>query len=301
MSLIRKLFYDGEWNIAIRKYKDGSLFSYEGSFKAIPHHKKYWFADPLVYNYKGVSYLFCEAFDRPNYCGIIGYFVIDENGGVGEFKELIKENYHLSFPCVFERNGKVYMLPESGENEELHLYEAKDFPNKWEKVATFKPESFADPTVFIHDNKVMVFIYSEKAPYVGRIYELDMDKYLLNLVETVNYEENVGRPAGYFFKRNGELYRPTQNSRELYGKSLCFNKINSVEPFKEECVLEFDNSKVIVNNKAGVDRIHTYSCDDKFECIDYNNFHFDLFKRFKIMKRAKRVKQRKEENRKAKV
>ena len=300
MSLIRKLFYDGEWNIAIRTFSDkASLFSYENSFKAIPHHKKYWFADPLVYNYKGVSYLFCEAFDRPNYCGIIGYFLINDDGSVGEFKELIKENYHLSYPCVFEKNGKVYMLPESGENEELHLYEAKEFPDKWEKVATFKPESFADPTVLVHKDKVFVFIYSEKAPYFGKLYELDLDNYKLDLVDSVEYKENVGRPAGYFFERGKLLYRPTQDSRELYGKSLTFTKINSINPFKEECVLNLDNSKVKVNDKSGIDRIHTYSCDDKFECIDYNNFHFDLFKRFKIMKRAKKVKQRKEENRQA--
>ena len=295
MGLIRKLFLDGDWKIGIRKHQNKGLFDYSSDFVSVKDNKKFWFADPLVFNYKGTSFLFCEAFDKKEYKGVIGYFVIDENAKVGEFRECIREGYHLSYPCIFEKDDKVYMVPESGENNSLALYEAKNFPNDWVKVKSLNTDFFADPTIYTLNGEIYLFVYNEKKPYQAKLYKFDKNLDLV-LINTINYEKNVGRPAGYFFNYDKNLYRPAQNSSEMYGKSIRFYQINNMESsYKEEAVLDVNNNEIIVDRKKGVDRIHTYSTDGVFECIDYNNLHFHLFKRFNIIKRSKAVKRRKQE------
>lgn len=294
MGIFRKLFLDGEWNIAIRKKTSSNdLFDYSAPFKPIPHHIKYWFADPMLFSANGKHYIFCEAYDRKLDCGKLGYFVIKENGEVGEFKECLSQNYHLSYPCVFKHDKDFYMIPESGENSSLDLYKATLFPDKWEKISSFDVDLFADPTVFLFKNKLYLFVYEEREKYVGKVYEINMKEKDLRLIDTKVYKHNVGRGAGFFINKNGHLYRPVQNSQEMYGKSLLFNEITSVEPkFIETTAFSLDNNKVKLNKKTGLDRVHTYSGDGFFEVIDYNNLHFDLFKRFKIIRRKRQVAKR---------
>lgn len=72
----------------------------------------------------------------------------------------------------------------------------------------------------------------------------------------------------------------------MYGKKIIFNECDFEEQlFKDIKMFELDGSKVQVGNLVGVDRIHTYSETDKLEVIDYSVFHFDLLKRFRIMRR----------------
>lgn len=39
---------------------------------------------------------------------------------------VLKEPFHLSYPWVFEEAGKVYMIPETGQDGSVRLYEATD-------------------------------------------------------------------------------------------------------------------------------------------------------------------------------
>lgn len=39
---------------------------------------------------------------------------------------VLEEPYHLSFPWVFEEDGHIYMLPETGATNTIRLYEARN-------------------------------------------------------------------------------------------------------------------------------------------------------------------------------
>lgn len=295
-SLYRKLFLDGDWGIALRRKVDwAGEFSYKQGFKSVCNDKKYWYADPILVTNEEKEYLFCEAFDRKQYKGVIGVFEIN-NDEVKNFQVIIEEGYHLSYPCVFRYNNDFYMIPESGENGTINLYKAKEFPYRWEmEKVLVSGRTYADPTVFMIDDKVYFMAYNELlGNYTNCLFEIDMDLCTVKEVYKIKYKLNNGRPAGPMFHKNKEWFRPAQDSRELYGKSIVLYKLNlsGVRIIENPC-FTFDNSKLVIDDKAGVDRIHTYSSTDMHEAIDYCNYHFKITKRLAILKRAKRIKQRK--------
>ena len=121
---------------------------------------------------------------------------------------------------------------------------------------------------------------------MANFYKIDFDYCSIKKIGSQEYGENICRPAGYFKKYNGKVIRPSQDCTEMYGKKIIFNECDFEEQlFKDIKMFELDGSKVQVGNLVGVDRIHTYSETDKLEVIDYSVFHFDLLKRFRIMRR----------------
>lgn len=285
-TLFRKLFISGDWEIAFRRGSEGNF--YNKNFIKIPNTKEYWFADPLLYECEGKYYLFCEAFNRKAMKGELGYFEL-HGDSASEFKLILSPNYHMSFPNVFSVNGKNYMIPESGEGMNLELYKATAFPDKWEKVKNLiEGVNYVDPTFYWQDNNMYVFVYiDQRGRYETRIYILNADQLELEYIESIYYKQNIGRSAGQFFKGDGgEDLRPVQLGEGEYGKQTALYKVDYVDGhFKEDYIGIIDNCKIKVNDKKGVDKLHTYSNVGEYEAIDFVNYKFDLFKRFKILYR----------------
>jgi len=67
--------------------------------------------------------------------------------------------------------------------------------------------------------------------------------------------------------------RPVQLGEGEYGKQTAFYKVDFTDgQFKEEQISIIDNSDIIVDNKKGVDKIHTYSKVGEYETIDFVKF-----------------------------
>ena len=73
---------------------------------------RYWYADPFVFKYNDTNYLFCEMYDRFKRKGVIGVAKFNDYKNV-KFKTCLETNFHLSYPCIYEYNGNIYMIPES--------------------------------------------------------------------------------------------------------------------------------------------------------------------------------------------
>lgn len=298
MNLINHLFISGEWRIAIRRRNDESLYI-EG-FTTIPNTKKYWFADPLLFEDGKGTYLFVEAFDRKTYKGDIGLFNII-NGNASEFELLIENNYHMSYPFVFKHKETYYMIPESEENSTVDLYVADDFPRGWRKEKTLiSGRCCADTTLLEIEGRKFLFTYSpENEKWSLLIYELDIEKKEVSLYQTIEYDENVCRPAGKFYTdEQGRCLRPVQNCKGGYGKGTMVYEVQFKEgKFTERKIAEYNNTQLIIDGKSGVDNFHTYSKTSEYEAVDYIYSEFDLFKEFKWQirkyKRYQRAKNRK--------
>lgn len=290
--IFRKLFISGEWRIAVRRTSSSDF--YDDSFISIPNNENFWFADPLLFEEEGQVYLFCEAFDRKELKGKIGYFTLKDNT-VSDFKLLIDENYHMSFPNVFKYEGNYFMIPETSENLSLDLYVAEEFPQKWTKYKTLvKGFNYVDPTLVIVSGKVFLFVYIDcKGEYQTHIYKISTG-FDLKLVQKINYAQNVGRSAGKtFYNCQSEVVRPVQMSEGEYGKETLFYKlIFKEDSFSEIKIGSIDNSRVKVDFRVGVNRIHTYCKSATFEAIDYTIYRFDLLKRIKILLRNYKKKNR---------
>lgn len=292
MELFRKLFMDGDWQIAYRR-KQETLIDYNTSFLTVDNTKNYWFADPMIIIENDTVFLFCEAYDRKKEKGVLGYFEL-EDGCFNNFKLAIEEKHHLSYPCVFKYENQYYMVPESGENKTLDLYVATHFPDEWEKIATLlKGERVVDPTVFKYNDKYYIYIYMEESSYQACIYELDIENKKISWLKNIDYDFNEGRGAGYVFKFNDRLIRPTQDCKKIYGKSVIFREVSLDQYLDEGIIDEIVVNAVSVGHEGRVDRIHTYSRNGDYEAIDFCRLKFDLFKRFKILKRKKHLEKRK--------
>ena len=175
MGLLRKLFIDGEWNIAIRKrsLKESDIFGYTDGFISIPHNKQYWFADPLLFSSGGHEFLFCEAFNKKTMKGDIGVFDCLSNEP-SCCSIIIQNNYHMSFPYVFEHSGFFYMIPETSENRTIELYKADNFPLEWRKKAVLiSGLSLVDTVVFEIDSNLYLYSY-ENDRMIGHFYKLNL-------------------------------------------------------------------------------------------------------------------------------
>lgn len=118
------------WTIAYRKRCEKLLLEdASADFHIIKNTWRYWCADPHLFEYEGRTYVFAELYDRVLRRGVIGCCMISENGYT-PWKIVLKMPWHLSYPHVFEKDGDIYMIPESYVPKEIALYRAKEFPDK---------------------------------------------------------------------------------------------------------------------------------------------------------------------------
>ena len=78
-----------------------------------------------------------------------------------------KRLFHLSYPNVFEYDGRIYMMPESGHNNDIRLYEmAEDLQSCRFVKSLIEGANFVDSTIFRHDNVNYLFtsVYKGKQP-----------------------------------------------------------------------------------------------------------------------------------------
>ncbi|VTP62755.1 Uncharacterised protein [Leclercia adecarboxylata] len=99
--------------------------------------KKYIFqADPFIIDKDDRLYVFYEAFSFLNSKGVLRCRIL--NNALEEIEDLKLEGFddlkcHLSFPFLFQLDGKLFMIPESSERKEVILFQSVDFPARWGK------------------------------------------------------------------------------------------------------------------------------------------------------------------------
>lgn len=263
-------------NIFTTKYGEWCVFYKikESSWKKLKVQKGYWYADPILLEYKDNIYLFTEAFKNSQQIGRLAISKLID----GEFtqpKEIIRKSYHLSYPCVFVYNDFVYMIPESSQNQTLELYKAIDQTlENWQlEKNLIENIECVDTTVFQYKSKMYLITYIQgNMEYITKVYLLDMDKLELNEVYSVNKKENVYRPAGKIFERDGAFFRPVQYNINSYGEKIRLMEINPdkndwIGNVKDEYTIQTfglcDMSKTHTYNKIQdvcvVDALHEYT------------------------------------------
>ena len=105
-------------------------------------------ADPFLLRRGGAWHLFFEVLDAEHGRGAIGW-ASGRPGGRWRYRRIVlREPFHLSYPCVFASGDEVFMTPESCEAGAVRLYRAARFPDRWELVAELLGGRLADPTPF---------------------------------------------------------------------------------------------------------------------------------------------------------
>ena len=120
-----------------------------GPYTLLPGREGWWFADPLLYHRRGKRWLFAEAMDLSTGKGRLEVCELHDDGTADGWRVALEEDFHLSFPMVFDWNGEVWMIPETGSDHSLRLYRCKTFPTQWELVQRFPTDEELCDTILL--------------------------------------------------------------------------------------------------------------------------------------------------------
>ena len=213
----------------------------------------FW-ADPFPIEKDGKTWVFFENYNGKSNKGKIS--VAEWNGkDLSENKIILEEEWHLSYPFIWEENDVIYLIPESGEANKTFIYKAIDFPYKWKKLGVLIEGEGYDPTVIKVDDLYWLFV--NQRPHAGTSAFVELYAYhspsLLeptwtpHALNPIVSDVRSSRPAGRIYKKDGKLYRPAQDSGLRYGHRVKIQEILklTVNEYLEKTVdvIEPENSK----------------------------------------------------------
>lgn len=280
-SLKNTPLYAESWNVAFREKPAGTILQdTQTPFTVIRNSFRYWAADPFIIEQAGKVYIFAELYDYILRRGVLGFCELAD-GKAAKWQPIIREDYHLSYPCLMESERKLYLMPESGEGEVLAVYEATHFPDRWEKRTVLRDNvKFADTTPIPCKSKHWALTHQVNDPEHPLLTLIDLDGQLGD-TPVSDAVPLRSRPAGHFFENDGKQIRPAQLSLDTgagYGKGLVFCECQLDESFsyneKEINVIFPEDLKY--DTPIFLDGMHTYNASQHYEVIDIKTRRFNI-------------------------
>lgn len=265
------------WTIAYRKRQGNRtlLDDRTTQFRVIPNNWRYWYADPHLFKVEGRTWVFAEAYDRVLRRGVVSCCELKESG-VTPWKVVLKQPYHLSYPHLLQKDGEIWMIPESYVANEIAVFRAKRFPEQWEKVKVLKQGGEpVDSTVF-HCGDQRWLLTLECSEDKLMIYPLSDDG-ISGKGFCAKHADANARPAGYLFHHDGKLIRPAQDCTESYGCALNFYEVTAVaeDGYAETLLCKLRPEDVVSNMSKTPQGLHTYNMTDEYEVIDFKTYEED--------------------------
>lgn len=269
----KTLFITDYWNIGVAQAPITAFLNPEHLpkvdwFPKLPKNK--FIADPFGIYHNGELHIIYEDFLFRERIGTTAALQF-ENGKFQDNGIVIKENFHMSYPFVFEQNDEIYCIPETYQAQQVRLYKATDFPTKWELDRVLIENYHGiDNTLLEHDDLWWLFSTNKQD---GAHYNLNIfyaenlfgewKKHPKNPVKT---DFRSARPAGTIFRHEGEIYRPSMDYSEKVEGRIIINKILKLTKtdFKEENTCTINPYQ----NTYFSDKIHTLSQTGDLTIID---------------------------------
>ena len=256
------------WTTAYRLGGTRLLSQHPADFTLLRDDRRRYYADPFPFVHAGQRYIFLEEFPFATQRGCIAVAAIDDDGQASTPRIVLEEPHHLSYPFVFEHDGDVWMIPESGEAKRIDLYRAERFPDRWTHEATLIDNVAAyDATLLRHDGRLWLFASlarwsSTSWDNLSLFHAADLlGPWTAYADNPVLLDARKSRPGGAFFTHNGAILRPVQDCSDVYGGDLAFERLDALTP------TDYRQSEAgrIVSNMRGC---HTYNRHGDIETID---------------------------------
>lgn len=261
-------FFNEHWGIAFKK-RNGNDINLS-NIKILPDLKSSFIADPFVFSKDNQDYIFYERYCYVKRKGVISVYDIN----TGTHNDIIEESYHLSFPFIFSQEGKYYIIPQS-ENNSVDLYQATEFPLKWEKVKALISSSsshYADAIIEHHDSIYFLIVNEYKNNfdsnrYMNIYYSSSLfGDFYPHVKNPVKIDDSSSRNAGKIQNHNGDLIRLSQDCKISYGHSINIMKIDklTIDDYQESIADEIKSD--FINQTIGV---HTLNYNERFIVTDF--------------------------------
>lgn len=216
------------WSVAYIFSKGENAELRKGTIVQNPPNR--FFADPFVVTSNNRTICFVEDYSFSDQRGKISAIEIFDKDNYEVLGPIITEPFHMSFPFVFEFEDKLYMTPETVEEQSIRLYVCVDFPRKWEFVREIMTQVNAvDPIIFemsdtwwlfvneaakgCSDRNAKLMAYSSNDPTKGC-----WEPHSLN---PILFDSETGRNGGLLQCSGGRVIRCRQKQGfNNYGESL---------------------------------------------------------------------------------
>lgn len=257
------------------------LYSFEpeaekklASFRKITPPKDRFWADPHIVYQRPNYYIFIEEYLYQTQRGHIALMEMDRRGNYKQPVPILQENYHLSFPYVFNWLGQYYMIPESSENKTIDLYECTEFPHRWQhKLTLMKDIKAVDTTVMYVQGKWWLFTaiaeQQAAAPQVELFLfyanDLFTDQWNPHPRNPIVSDIKKARGAGGIFTKDGKLFRPSQYGSSVYGYGF---DVNEIVTLSETEYCERTVTMVRPKDSRSIIATHTYANRGNLTVID---------------------------------
>jgi hypothetical protein len=245
-----------EWSIAFR-FSDDEVWngSLDGFFRLDPPRGGFW-ADPFPIQVNGRNYIFFEELPAGASKAHISVVEVDREGRASKPIKVLERDYHLSYPCLVEEDGNLYMVPETANNRTVEVYRCVDFPGKWKLERVLLKDMFCADATLHHDGERWWMFANQAQPGADVNDELcifssdrllgDWEPHRRNPVKS---DVRSARPAGRLFWRGDRLYRPGQIGAPHYGAGIALHRVTRLT--RDEYVEEEDRRITPSNASPG--------------------------------------------------
>jgi hypothetical protein len=171
--------------------------------------------------------------DAAEHRGVISYATSRDGFDWTYRKIVLREDFHLSYPFVFDHDDTYYMVVESWQDNGIRLYRAENFPEEWRLEERLLEGVHVDNTLLRHDDRWWMF--------VGARFPFDK-LFLYHSPELAAgwqphpasplrmHDRENSRPGGRVIAWDGKLIRYAQNCVPHYGYSVNAFVIDHLSP-----------------------------------------------------------------------
>jgi hypothetical protein len=183
-------------------------------------------ADPFLIQANQQWFMFFEVMNYHTGKGDIGLATSHDGLQWHDKQIVLSEDFHLSYPCVFEWERQFFMIPESHQAGAVRLYRADDFPMKWSLVTELlRAPYLADPSILQHDGRWWMFVdaSTDLANDTLRLYHADhlAGPWIEHpMSPIVRLDCRIARPGGRVIHGGDKLIRYTQGCTPYYGTDV---------------------------------------------------------------------------------
>lgn len=195
-------------------------------------------ADPFPLQRGGRMLLLAEGYDYRDRLGYLAMLDPDAPPGAMATRMDIPVPGHLSYPWPIERDGRLYVIPESHKARKVVLLRSENpFPTRWE-IESVLLDGFAgvDCTPVEHDGRWWLFCADNDDQDQAKLFLFMADDlegpWQPHPQNPVKIDCRSSRPGGMPFVHKGYLYRPTQNCSRVYGGAIVINRILELTPHR---------------------------------------------------------------------
>jgi hypothetical protein len=269
-SKFRYAFFFDQWTLAYRfRTSANDLNNSFYRFNHLVPPKDTFWADPFPVKHEGKYFVFFEEYLFADDRAHISVMELTKSGP-SEPVPVLKRDYHLSYPFVFQWNNRYFMIPETAANRTIELYVCESFPNEWKLETTlFEGVPARDATLFEVDGLWWMFVAIADTDSSDELHlyysSTPLGPWTAHKKNPVKSDVRNSRPAGRLFYWNGDLYRPAQDSSQRYGYAMTINRVLRLTP--EEFV-EQEVSKVLPQWRKDLRGTHTLNICDDLTVID---------------------------------